>query len=846
MLLLIVYPLQSVQAKMKRSRVASLSACSFLLTTFINEFTTAFLAAPHNRASRSTGIDPCAFLVSQPPPPPSWRPRTAEVDEYIVGANDEDTDNYFGSTFDAELEQRRVLHALLESADPEWYQEYVLDPLRFPPQDCNYPAVLHYSLVSTKAPRNIPATDVQEQQASQNASTPTGEPTANSSCESHRTMDEIATNNHDEKILSEAVESQTDAASASKRVGGSDDCADLAASNIATNLIATDPLASTPATILTTRDLTLDSANTTTVSILADLPQNMDELADKGIATNLTTLANRDEERRVAADVPVSVNDDATIMLAATTSISTKRTTPKPLQVETCSNSATQATAATSEETSKMIIYKDSKEGWKMIESKQVLELGYMEEELAELLPDALAIIVQKQIRRPRTLGLPAPWRVGPEQRQSKLKVVANKEAAEGLLDSLRADEITSKSKRAGRTTRTSVVSPQNISAKKETKNEEIVSRGVPVSEVEGFAQDTENATVVAYQSVAPTALGTNDKIDSSVSEPKFPAEEDRTVLYRDLSKSLALVPLTNLTGLGYLEEEILSLQSEALAIIVADQVTRPREGIPPQWTMKVSTEASEVHVVESRATAQMLAEDDKIARRRWQVGMKQSVTGRPTASKEEAVGETDDDFRKFASARSDDSSVGPPRQRQPQKKEAVKLRKSTADEAPRQAMSRQDKNDDSYQNQRQRSRRREMIDGSSKRIYNAREIQTRQEKSALADPPDPMSPIWIGMDSFRSLLRNEAELRLRILGDDWAPTVKQESEWRLALYKKWLWTLHNGVGDSIVPPSRYERARKVKEQRMRDEDPESSNRSQSENEPTRKIIKKRPQDKEK
>ena len=71
-------------------------------------------------------------------------------------------------------------------------------------------------------------------------------------------------------------------------------------------------------------------------------------------------------------------------------------------------------------------------------------------------------------------------------------------------------------------------------------------------------------------------------------------------------------------------------------------------------------------------------------------------------------------------------------------------------------------------------------------------------------------------MDTFRKLLRTEAELRLRILGEDWAPTVKQESDWRLNLYKDWLWTLHDGVGGSIVPPSRYERARKMRDRKPR------------------------------
>ena len=158
-----------------------------------------------------------------------------------------------------------------------------------------------------------------------------------------------------------------------------------------------------------------------------------------------------------------------------------------------------------------------------------------------------------------------------------------------------------------------------------------------------------------------------------------------------------------------------------------------------------------------------------------------------------------------------------------------------------RQSSRRQEKEDDSSKDRQRRPRTRELkTEGSSKRIYNAREILNRQEKSPRSDPPDPNSPIWVNMDTFRSLLRNEAELRLRILGDDWASTVKQESEWRLDLYKRWLWTLHDGVGGSIVPPSRYERARKLQQRQMRKSDPESR-RSQSRKEPARKSGNQRP-----
>jgi hypothetical protein len=91
------------------------------------------------------------------------------------------------------------------------------------------------------------------------------------------------------------------------------------------------------------------------------------------------------------------------------------------------------------------------------------------------------------------------------------------------------------------------------------------------------------------------------------------------------------------------------------------------------------------------------------------------------------------------------------------------------------------------------------------KRIYNAREVAKKAPKDER-DPPPPNSPIWVDIDTFRDLLRSEAELRLRILGEDWVEIVKEESNWRLSLYKEWLWMLHKGIGTPLVS-SRSDRA---------------------------------------
>ena len=116
------------------------------------------------------------------------------------------------------------------------------------------------------------------------------------------------------------------------------------------------------------------------------------------------------------------------------------------------------------------------------------------------------------------------------------------------------------------------------------------------------------------------------------------------------------------------------------------------------------------------------------------------------------------------------------------------------------------------------------------RRIYSV----PRSDRGGVVrdDPPDPGSPIWVDIETFRDLMRKEAEFRMQFMGEDWVPTIKQENRWRTELYKNWLWALNNGVGESIVPPSRYERARRNNKSTNR------TPRKQQEEEPRRRRRK--------
>ena len=79
-----------------------------------------------------------------------------------------------------------------------------------------------------------------------------------------------------------------------------------------------------------------------------------------------------------------------------------------------------------------------------------------------------------------------------------------------------------------------------------------------------------------------------------------------------------------------------------------------------------------------------------------------------------------------------------------------------------------------------------------------------------MDDPP--RSKYWMDLDTFRKLLRTEAGLRVSILGDDIAPYVKQESDWRLGLYRDWLWTLEKGIGKNPIVPTKRRSEPQAKE----------------------------------
>jgi hypothetical protein len=266
-------------------------------------------------------------------------------------------------------------------------------------------------------------------------------------------------------------------------------------------------------------------------------------------------------------------------------------------------------------------------------------------------------------------------------------------------------------------------------------------------------------------------------------------------VLYRDLyAGTLQLVNLTCVTKLGYNFNEIPYLQPDALALIVADEILRPSRGIPQQWKISESQYevlSDDVRIVPRQEAEELLKTANKKKRGKPAVGEARKT---PVEDRSSDIDDVNGDAG-YGSRRSRAEKARPARSQKGETSASVRS------------------GDTWRRNEGEQPIRAGTGWEGKKRIYNAREIPKKSTPEEEDDPPPPNSPVWVDIDTFRKLLRSEAELRVRILGEDWADIVKDESNWRLRLYKEWLWALHHGIGSPLVP-SRSDRAREATSKR--------------------------------
>lgn len=306
-------------------------------------------------------------------------------------------------------------------------------------------------------------------------------------------------------------------------------------------------------------------------------------------------------------------------------------------------------------------------------------------------------------------------------------------------------------------------------------------------------------------------------------------SNENRIVLFRNsFDSSWKRVNLTSLFSLSFTESEIVGLEPDALDLIVQERIRKPRSGVPKQWMEKRRMEKGDeksqyIKIISkyqlenelSKITDQLDDKRSKVqnafrdadvpnSRARQQKEIL-SDTMKPFDRKNNLVNEKDRQRRANQLDIDNAARPGP---------NEMKVPRATTTEISRSS--------DFRPFEPKRSRERRFDENGQRAVYSGRsQASNKPKRSIEVDDPPIQSGLWPNMKTFRGLLRNEAALRLRILGDDWTDAVKEEAEWRMDLYKNWLWTVHNGVGEPFVQ-SRSDRVRRRRQAIPTDRRPSS------------------------
>jgi len=322
---------------------------------------------------------------------------------------------------------------------------------------------------------------------------------------------------------------------------------------------------------------------------------------------------------------------------------------------------------------------------------------------------------------------------------------------------------------------------------------------------------------------------------------------DQRIIVYRKIvGNTLTSVPLEKLIKLGYSVPELEKMQSDSLCVIVTDEIPNPRMGVPLQWCIEKNS-PPQVQIVDSKEQALKLIEEDGATQQQERRQRREEKEPSVRSSTEEPLGDKNNPKRREGSrnvVEGDYVEMNGKRRRRPpppfEKQDGPQpvrkpRRQRRSDSEPSMERPktpyveenlRQDRvgrSDRKIQRKgvadeptrRPRRERRPSGEGTAKQIYVARDpfdgIVENPSLDSRGDPPHPNSPLWWDYQTFKKLLRWETNLRLLIIGTDSYPKIKEETDWRLSLYHGWLWRLHDGWGSSIVPPSRYERARRIR-----------------------------------
>jgi hypothetical protein len=370
------------------------------------------------------------------------------------------------------------------------------------------------------------------------------------------------------------------------------------------------------------------------------------------------------------------------------------------------------------------------------------------------------------------------------------------------------------------------------------------------------------------------TGTTTNATITANFNKTNVQNSRQRLVMFRSNpnEEDWTTVPIVAFQKLGYSESEIQTLLPTVLALIINSAIARPRTGIPGRWTTTAATAtatgetaanaSSLVRIVQQRPgpmQEDLLAQGNSKQRQpplktepiSFDPKQEQSRSTRdnPMVPPRKSRIEVEHEEKDFLASQSLKPKISDPTFRAtattiPRTNVTTSVSDRSAPNVPlredrirsrtvlseRQRLSmeerrlRDEKVDRSIPASRQRRSttmpEENPASSTQKRIYSVRPTRgataDREKKTfaaATAELEDPPSVGWFWPDlkTFRNLLRNEAGMRMRILGPDWVDSVKEESDWRLDLYRNWLWTLSRGWGEPMVQ-SRSDRMRKQRE----------------------------------
>mmetsp|Transcript_2417 Transcript_2417/g.3356 ORF Transcript_2417/g.3356 Transcript_2417/m.3356 type:complete len:402 (-) Transcript_2417:3753-4958(-) len=254
---------------------------------------------------------------------------------------------------------------------------------------------------------------------------------------------------------------------------------------------------------------------------------------------------------------------------------------------------------------------------------------------------------------------------------------------------------------------------------------------------------------------------------EDGISENDF---DERSLLNNGSNQRKELDPFMSLStnemkerleDLGYCNEDFDKLDDDVINLIIEDSIKRPTN-IPLQW-MKSERNFTR--------TFDDLEEKDEI-------------------TKFEEYSETDEDIEEIEEFIMNSSPNLPKRR---------KKRRFNKD---------MDMDDRNVIGERRRSR------ATADKVRRRQPIMSKTGKTI--DEIQPEGSFWPSLPNFKQFLRQESELRLMILGPDFAETLRNEAKWRLNLYEKWLILLEDGYGEdeTFNQQQRYARVRRENRRR--------------------------------